>query len=722
MAAAEYESHARAVRPCSYEDESYRQGFFDTIGDLQKAGVLQDVVLEVEGRRFPCHRLVLSAASPYFRAMFTSGMAESRQKTVVLQGLDAGVFGEILSYIYSGTLHVSLDKVQPLYQAADLLQLDYVRDTCSNYMVFNVDNSTCVDLYRFAEFFSIEVVKNCSLLCICVIFSEVSHTEEFYSLSVNQLTEIISKNNLNVKVETTVWEAVVRWVQHNREDRLRHLPSILPHIRFNLLTSDDTAAILEHPLVSENSGSSELRNLVERSGSSNQKRRAGMNTEEVVVLFRPEDGFRLSSDTEMLCVSPRSGDYRKYIYRMDTKPTVIAATVTSDNDIYILAHDEKGTLQAGAGPCGPELERVGRSWDVRAGAGPCGPELGRAGRSWNQCGQELDRAGKSWTVRARAGPCRPELELNGGQQDGSVFPLYLNGFRDDPFRQWSPTIHQGLHHGSRSTTEAVLSGDTSDGGVTDPGHHVLYTFPRRGSLIPRIPTKLDFEWNLAYTRPNPANHSYIRAFKVGIMESKSAVRGEATVTCASLVRVSGLAPAPALLVSLAVPAEQIPTKLDFEWNLAYTRPNPANHSYIRAFKVGIMESKVSWSQKRNTYQVVTGGTINCDMALSNRNPPLSTAIQCTNDQETSLNIIHGDEIEIEISAKLGGYLTYHDFDTGQNHNRTFTDGPYQRTGSGAKWMYDSTTPTHSGTFGQMLDVGDPFTKQVGTFDVSSLLP
>ncbi|XP_078597468.1 kelch repeat and BTB domain-containing protein 2-like [Branchiostoma floridae x Branchiostoma japonicum] len=344
MAAAEQESHARAVRPCSYEDESYRQGFFDTIGDLQKAGVLQDVVLEVEGRRCPCHRLVLSAASPYFRAMFTSDMAESRQKTVVLQGLDAGVFGEILSYIYSGTLHVSLDKVQPLYQAADLLQLDYVRDTCSNYMVFNVDNSTCVDLYRFAEFFSIEVVKNCGLLCICVIFSEVSHTEEFYSLSVNQLIEIISKVNLNVKQETTVWEAVVRWVQHSREDRLHHLPSILPHIRFNLLTSDDTAAILEHPLVKKNTGNSELRNLVQRSGSSNQKRRDGMNTEEVIVLFRPEDGFRLSSDTEMLCVNPSSGDYEKYIYRMETKPTVIAATVNNDNDIYILVHESPDKL------------------------------------------------------------------------------------------------------------------------------------------------------------------------------------------------------------------------------------------------------------------------------------------------------------------------------------------------------------------------------------------
>eukprot|EP00058_Branchiostoma_floridae_P022361 XP_002607851.1 hypothetical protein BRAFLDRAFT_117282 [Branchiostoma floridae] len=112
------------------------------------------------------------------------------------------------------------------------------------------------------------------------------------------------------------------------------------------------------------------------------------------------------------------------------------------------------------------------------------------------------------------------------------------------------------------------------------------------------------------------------------------------------------------------------------------------------------------------HQVVDGGTINCDMALSNSNPPLDSAIQCTNDQAISLDsLIHGDEIEVEISAKLGGYFTYHDFDTGQNHNRYFTDGPWRRTASGAKWMYDSTTPTHSGTFAQMLDVGDPFTKQ-----------
>ncbi|XP_078617306.1 kelch repeat and BTB domain-containing protein 7-like [Branchiostoma floridae x Branchiostoma japonicum] len=106
--------------------------------------------------------------------MFTSDMAESRQKTVVLQGLEAGSCGEILSYIYSGTLHVSLDKAQPLYQAADLLQLDYVRDTCSSYMAMNVERSTCVDMYKFADVFSVgSVLKKCQQWIVSH-FTEVS--------------------------------------------------------------------------------------------------------------------------------------------------------------------------------------------------------------------------------------------------------------------------------------------------------------------------------------------------------------------------------------------------------------------------------------------------------------------------------------------------------------------------------------------------------------------
>ncbi|XP_078582718.1 kelch repeat and BTB domain-containing protein 12-like isoform X1 [Branchiostoma floridae x Branchiostoma japonicum] len=383
MATADQE--ASSVRPRSYQDESYPHGFLGTVGDLQKAGVLQDVVIEVEDRRFPCHRLVLSAASPYFRAMFTSDMAESRQKTVVLQGLDADMFGEILSYIYSGTLHVSLDKVQPLYQAADLLQLDYVRDTCSSYMAMNVKRSTCVDLYKFADVFSLDFVRRRSMQSIHHHFAKVASSEEFCSLSVNQLTEIISHDELDVKEETTVWEAVVRWVQHSREDRLHHLPSILPHIRFNLLTSDDTAAILDHPLVREDPGSSEVIRNVVQEGNPDLKLRLGMTTEMVLLtnlkyMFPP--GTTYISTYTLLFMNPRQGKYISCSYDSDILSRAEAMTVTSDNNIYILSREVTGTDQLSLF----QYSHVDNVWE-RAGIFPVS-ELQGPGDGWI-CDHEL---------------------------------------------------------------------------------------------------------------------------------------------------------------------------------------------------------------------------------------------------------------------------------------------------------------------------------------------
>ncbi|KAI8503332.1 Trafficking protein particle complex subunit 9 [Branchiostoma belcheri] len=61
MATAGQQTNVKTVPPRFYKDRSYRHGFLGAVSDLQKSEVLQDVVLEVEGRRFPCHRLVLSA-------------------------------------------------------------------------------------------------------------------------------------------------------------------------------------------------------------------------------------------------------------------------------------------------------------------------------------------------------------------------------------------------------------------------------------------------------------------------------------------------------------------------------------------------------------------------------------------------------------------------------------------------------------------------------------
>lgn len=55
-------------------------------------------------RRIPAHRLVLSAGSEYFAAMFTSDLREAKQNEVVLQGIDGDALSMLVHYCYTGIL------------------------------------------------------------------------------------------------------------------------------------------------------------------------------------------------------------------------------------------------------------------------------------------------------------------------------------------------------------------------------------------------------------------------------------------------------------------------------------------------------------------------------------------------------------------------------------------------------------------------------------------
>jgi len=68
----------------SYVSEKHPRHTLEAINVLRKHRELCDVVLIVGQRRIFGHRVVLSACSPYFHAMFTGELVESRQMEVTV--------------------------------------------------------------------------------------------------------------------------------------------------------------------------------------------------------------------------------------------------------------------------------------------------------------------------------------------------------------------------------------------------------------------------------------------------------------------------------------------------------------------------------------------------------------------------------------------------------------------------------------------------------------
>ena len=63
---------------------------------------LCDVVLIAGTRRIPAHRLVLSAASDYFAAMFMNNVRESTMDEVEIKDVDPDALDSLIHYTYTG--------------------------------------------------------------------------------------------------------------------------------------------------------------------------------------------------------------------------------------------------------------------------------------------------------------------------------------------------------------------------------------------------------------------------------------------------------------------------------------------------------------------------------------------------------------------------------------------------------------------------------------------
>ncbi|CAH1799754.1 unnamed protein product, partial [Owenia fusiformis] len=88
--------------PCSSKtsNDYFNPNFRKRLNDLWHNDLFCDITLEVEGKQFNCHKVILSANSQYFQSMFSNGMSETSQNTIVLKDVSSKVMENILNHLY----------------------------------------------------------------------------------------------------------------------------------------------------------------------------------------------------------------------------------------------------------------------------------------------------------------------------------------------------------------------------------------------------------------------------------------------------------------------------------------------------------------------------------------------------------------------------------------------------------------------------------------------
>lgn len=209
---------------------------------MRETGHLTDVVLVAEGISFPCHRVILSAFSPYFRVMFTCGLRECNNREIFLRDTSADSLALLLNYMYCSDLPLTNANVQGISIAAFLLQMDDVFDRCQQHMTENMDASNCLGVYYFACDLGAEELADHAKRFLRKHFVQVCQNEEVLELESHQLGKLLTSDDLNVSREETILDVVLRWVKHSAlmegELRIRHLPELLKKVRLPLISPD----------------------------------------------------------------------------------------------------------------------------------------------------------------------------------------------------------------------------------------------------------------------------------------------------------------------------------------------------------------------------------------------------------------------------------------------------------------------------------------------------
>ena len=178
----------------------------------------------------PCHRVVLEAASPYFTAMFSSGLEES-MSTKVQMTIDPDVLFNVVDYVYGADVEITVNNAERLVEACDFLLLEDLKTRCQEFMVRQVESSNCIRFFRFAKLYRLELLQVSARRVMLKEFKSVSYTTEFKEMSFDELVEYISDDEVNFEVERVMLEAVHGWVRHDPQQRQPSLEAILEHVR-----------------------------------------------------------------------------------------------------------------------------------------------------------------------------------------------------------------------------------------------------------------------------------------------------------------------------------------------------------------------------------------------------------------------------------------------------------------------------------------------------------
>ncbi|KAK2897827.1 kelch-like protein 10 [Channa argus] len=194
-----------------------------------------DAVIKVDNAEFHAHKVILCNCSTYFRALFNR-WSNPESRLFEIPNVSPEVMKLIIEFAYTDFVPVTQENVQELFVTADRFNVMGIIEACSDFLEEQLNPHNCIGIWRFTDIYYYPEMKNKAFQFLLNHFEVVATTsEEFLLLSAQELATIIESDQLIVKKEKTVFEAILRWVTNSTEERREHISLLLSKVRLALM-------------------------------------------------------------------------------------------------------------------------------------------------------------------------------------------------------------------------------------------------------------------------------------------------------------------------------------------------------------------------------------------------------------------------------------------------------------------------------------------------------
>ena len=278
-----------------------------------------DVVLKVcngeNQARFNAHRIVLCAASPFFYSALNNDMKESKEGLIRLQDTSKVAIEELLDYLYTGHVNVTQHNAFDLLKIADFLVIPSLKDVSSKFIIQTLSSSNCLMVYYLAVNYRCIELQEKARDFVFANFTSVVEHEDFLNLTLKEVEEWILSDEIRVRGEEDVFQAVVKWAEKRGSGDREKFFDLFRHVRLIYLSRNYVLnEIFPHPLVTNDKACTAFVLDAVKDVSSGSEEcffaQAPRNC-----LKTTEDCLVVSADTKTLCYVP----YENKWYQMADK-------------------------------------------------------------------------------------------------------------------------------------------------------------------------------------------------------------------------------------------------------------------------------------------------------------------------------------------------------------------------------------------------------------------